>query len=147
MVEVRRSFTVRLPVDAVVEYLTDFSRAVEWDPGTRECVRTDASTGPVTTGSTWHNVSEFRGRRTELTYRLARKEPGRLVFSGSNKTVESTDDLSFEADGGGTRITYLATIRFKGLARLADPFLRREFERLGDEITESMPKAILSHQG
>ncbi len=149
MVDVRRSFTVARPLDRVVAYLADFSRAKEWDPGTQECERTDLpGDAPVTAGATWHNVSEFRGRRTELTYRLEVKERDRLVFVGTNKTAESTDDLTFQADGeGGTRITYHAHIRFKGVARLADPFLRREFERLGDEITHTMPRAILGRDG
>ncbi|MFJ4962731.1 Polyketide cyclase / dehydrase and lipid transport [Streptomyces sp. ADI96-02] len=148
MVDVRRSFTVACPLDRVVAYLRDFSRATEWDPGTRECARTDApASAPVTVGATWHNVSEFRGRRTELTYRLKVEEPDRLVFVGANRTATSTDDLTFRAEGDATRITYHAHIRFKGLARLADPFLRREFERLGDEITRTMPRAVLRHVG
>ncbi|MFW3461219.1 SRPBCC family protein [Streptomyces microflavus] len=149
MVDVRRSFTVPCPLDRVVEYLADFSRAKEWDPGTRECNPADGPAGAtVTRGARWHNVSEFRGRRTELMYRLDVKEPDRLVFVGTNKTAVSTDDLTFRAEGeGATRITYHAHIRFKGIARLADPFLRREFERLGDEITRTMPRAVLAHCG
>jgi len=139
MIEVERSFEVDRPLPAVVAYLSDFSRAVDWDPGTRECTRTDD--GPVAVGSQWHNVSEFRGRTTELTYRLDRLDDDRLTFHGTNSTADSTDDLSFEEAGAGTLITYRATIRFKGLARFADPFLRRTFEGLGDEITVSMPKA------
>lgn len=149
MVDVRRSFTVARPLDQVVAYLADFSRAKEWDPGTRECDRADLpADAPVRAGATWHNVSEFRGRRTELTYRLDVKERDRLVFVGTNKTAVSTDDLTFRAEGeDSTRITYHAHIRFKGVARLADPFLRGEFERLGDEITQTMPRAILGHGG
>lgn len=62
VVDVRRSFTVACPLDRVVAYLADFSRAKEWDPGTQECDRTDGPAGaPVVQGATWHNVSEFRG--------------------------------------------------------------------------------------
>lgn len=143
MVDVSRSFTVEYPMAMVVDYLSDFSRAEEWDPGTQECTRIDS--GPLAEGATWHNVSEIRGRRTELTYRLDRKEDDRLVFVGTNKTATSTDDLTFRPDGGGTRITYHAIVKFNGLARLADPIMRREFERLGDEVTRTMPEAITAH--
>ncbi|MEV7401801.1 SRPBCC family protein [Streptomyces sp. NPDC091267] len=145
MVHVERQVTVRRPLAEVVRYLADFSHAVDWDPGTQECTRTDG--GPVTEGAKWHNVSEFRGRRTELTYRLVTMTDDHLVFVGENKTATSRDDLSFRAVGESTVITYRATIRFHGLARLADPFLRREFERLGDEITTSMPAALHRHAG
>jgi carbon monoxide dehydrogenase subunit G len=141
MVDVERSFMVEQPVATVVEYLMDFSRAQDWDPGTLECTRVDP--GPVRKGSEWHNVSEFRGRRTELTYRLVRLEDRRLTFVGTNRTATSTDDLTFRPTEGGTLVTYHSAVRFKGLARLADPFLRGEFERLGDELTRSLPEAIL----
>ncbi|MFI9389444.1 SRPBCC family protein [Streptomyces bauhiniae] len=143
MVHVRRSFTVPRPLPAVIDYLADFANAVDWDPGTRECDRTDGS-GTPTVGATWHNVSEVRGRSTELEYRLDHRAEDRLTFVGTNKTATTTDDITFRPTPGGTEITYDADIRFHGLARLADPFLHGEFERLGDEITHTMPEAIES---
>jgi carbon monoxide dehydrogenase subunit G len=140
MVTVERTFTVPKAPEAVVDYLKDFSRAQDWDPGTVSCARLDD--GPVREGSTWRNVSNFKGRTTELTYRLDRLEAGRLTFVGENKTATSTDDLTFTGVEGGTRITYRANIAFHGLAKLADPFLRGEFERLGDKIAEQMPAVI-----
>ncbi|MEU6405795.1 SRPBCC family protein [Streptomyces sp. NPDC046985] len=141
MVHVSRSVTVSQPLPAVRDYLADFAHAVDWDPGTEECTRTDGD-GALEEGATWHNVSQFRGRRTELDYRLQRLQDDRLTFVGSNRTATSTDDLTFESTPTGTRITYDATIEFHGLARLADPFLRREFERLGDEVVQSLPDAL-----
>ncbi|MET8412386.1 SRPBCC family protein [Streptomyces sp. NPDC005195] len=140
MVDVSRSFPVAHPLHDVVSYLADFAHAVDWDPGTQECSRVDD--GPITAGARWRNVSQFLGRRTELTYRLTRKELSRLTFVGTNKTATSTDDLTFSPHDGGTLITYHAAVRFHGLARLGDPFLRREFERLGDEIARTMPDAL-----
>lgn len=140
MVDVERTFTVDQPVDAVTGYLRDFSTAEQWDPGTISCTRLDE--GPVEVGSRWHNVSEFNGKQTELTYELVRAEPGRLTFVGKNKTATSTDDLTFAPDGGGTAITYHATIVFHGIAKLADPFLKGKFEKLGDSTVESMTGAL-----
>jgi carbon monoxide dehydrogenase subunit G len=140
MVAVIRKFTVQQPVEVVVDYLKDFARAEEWDPGTKTCRRTDA--GDVRVGSRWHNVSEFRGRETELEYELARLEPTHLTFVGKNKTATSTDDLTFEAAGAGTAITYRATIEFHGLAKLAGPFLQSTFEKLGDETQQQMTRVL-----
>jgi len=113
------------------------------DPGTRECERVD--TEPIGVGARWHNVSEFRGRRTELDYELVRCEPARLTCVGRNKTATSTDDVTFEPTDEGTGITYRSHVRFHGLARLADPFLRREFVRLGDELEQTLPRAVTAH--
>jgi carbon monoxide dehydrogenase subunit G len=140
MVQVKRTFTVGKPADVVADYLKDFARAEEWDPGTVTCTRIDD--GPVAVGARWRNVSEFRGKETELTYQLTRMEPGHLVFVGENKTATSTDDLTLTPAPEGTSITYQATIVFHGLAKLADPFLKREFEKLGDAMVETMTTAV-----
>ncbi|QMU76521.1 polyketide cyclase [Streptacidiphilus sp. PB12-B1b] len=141
MINVERTFVVGRPVAFVVDYLKDFSRTEQWDPGTRSCTRLDA--GPVRAGSTWRNVSEFKGRETELEYELTRLEPARLVFVGRNRTAGTTDDLAFRSvDGGATEVRYRAGIEFHGVARLASPFLRGEFERLGDAVAERMPAVI-----
>ncbi|WP_443054648.1 SRPBCC family protein [Streptomyces sp. NBC_00691] len=135
-----RSFVVGLPLDELVAYLEDFGRAEEWDPGTLRCVRLDE--GPVRPGARWRNTSRFRGRTTDLEYRLVEREPARLMFVGENKTVTATDDLGFEAESASlTRLNYRASLRFKGLAKLATPFLRAEFERLGDAVAERLPAA------
>jgi carbon monoxide dehydrogenase subunit G len=140
MVDVSRTLTVRAPLPAVVEYLKDFAHAEEWDPGTVSCVQT--TEGPVGIGTEWRNVSEFRGKETTLTYRLEHAEERRLVFVGTNKTATSTDDLTFEGLHESTTITYHAHVEFHGLAKLADPFLKKEFDRLGDELIHTMTTAV-----
>jgi carbon monoxide dehydrogenase subunit G len=140
MVQVERSLTVRTPVERVVAYLADFAHTEEWDPGTVSCTRTGE--GPIVVGARWHNVSEFRGRRTELDYSLTRRDPGRVTFVGKNKTATSTDDFGLSAGPDGTTVRYRATIEFHGWAKLAGPFLKREFERLGDEVAPKLTKVL-----
>lgn len=141
MVDVSRTLTVRPALPAVVDYLTDFARAEEWDPGTVTCVR--ITDGPVRVGTEWRNVSVFRGKETTLVYRLEQIAADRLVFVGRNKTATSTDTVTFGAlPDGGTSITYRSEVVFHGLARLADPFLKKEFDRLGDELIGTMTAAV-----
>jgi len=142
MVHVTRTFTVQQPTSVVVDYLRDFARAEAWDPGTKSCRRTDS--GDLRVGSTWQNVSEFRGRETELEYTLRRLDPDRLTFVGKNKTATSTDDMAFSSGDGVTTITYNATIEFHGLAKLAGPFLQSTFEKLGDETEQQMTNVLNS---
>ncbi|MEV7041516.1 SRPBCC family protein [Amycolatopsis sp. NPDC051061] len=140
MVQVERTVTVRTPVERVAEYLADFAHTEDWDPGTVSCTRADA--GPIAVGAEWHNVSEFRGRRTELDYHLTRREAGRVTFVGENKTATSTDDFGLSAGPDGTTVRYRATIVFHGWAKLAGPLLKREFERLGDEVVPQLTRAL-----
>ena len=141
MVHIQRTFTVDQSVEVVVDYLKDFGHAEQWDPGTVSCTR--VGNGPVGVGTSWDNVSKVRGRETRLSYRLERWEPSRLTFVGQNKTATSTDDLTFAAASGpGTQVHYDANIVFHGIAKLADPFLRREFEGLGDETVRTMTQVL-----
>ncbi|MFF4324047.1 SRPBCC family protein [Streptomyces sp. NPDC001568] len=140
MITVERSFLVELPLDELITYLEDFGHAEEWDPGTVRCVRIDD--GPVRPGAGWQNTSRFRGRTTDLVYRLDSRDSHELVFVGVNKTVTSTDVMRFEArSASATHMSYTASLRFKGLARFAEPFLRSEFETLADKVAERLPSA------
>jgi carbon monoxide dehydrogenase subunit G len=141
MVHVQRTFTVTPSVEAVVDYLKDFAHAEAWDPGTVSCTR-EGGDGPVAVGTTWHNVSKVRGKETELTYRLERLEGARLTFVGENKTATSTDDITFRATDAGTEITYDSDIVFHGLAKLADPLMHGEFEKLGDETVDQLTRVL-----
>lgn len=140
MVQVERTVTVGTPIGAVAAYLADFAHTEDWDPGTISCTRTDP--GPIVVGAQWHNVSEFRGRKTELDYRLTRREPGKVTFVGENRTATSTDDFTLSAGPDGTTVRYRATIVFHGWAKLADPLLKREFERLGDEVVPELERVL-----
>lgn len=144
MIKLDRATTVRRPLPEVVAYFADFGNAEEWDPGTRTCTRIDH--GPVEVGARWRNVSEFRGRDTELEYTLDRLEAARVTFVGRNKTVRSVDDISFESDGSveppATRISYHAEFTFQGLAKLAQPLVKRSLDRLGDETIEQINQVL-----
>ncbi len=142
MVSVQRVMSVSTPAETVLGYLADYGHAEVWDPGTRSCTRADDG-GPVDVGSTWRNVSVWGGREAELTYRLASRTPSRLTFVGENSTVTVTDEIHVEPDdNGGSTVTYHADLRFKGLVKLAAPFLRREIERLGDELERTLPPVL-----
>ncbi|MER7680678.1 SRPBCC family protein [Streptomyces sp. NPDC096934] len=140
MIEVERSLILEHPLRDVVVYLADFAHTEDWDPGTISCRR--IGRGDVALGTEWLNLSEFRGRRTELSYQLTRFDPIHLTFVGRNSKATSTDDMLFEDRVGRTRLTYRARIEFHGLARLAEPLLRRDFERLGDEVVRKLPVAL-----
>ncbi len=142
MVEVTRTFQVPRSPQAVLDYLQDFSRAEEWDPGTVSCEREDP--GPVQVGARWKNVSKFLGNKTELTYQLVRLDQDRIVFRGQNNSATATDDIGIApgTEPGSTAITYNATIDFHGIAKLASPVAEVEFERIGDETVTAMTDAL-----
>lgn len=149
MITVQREIRTSTPMADVVGYLSDFSNAVHWDTGTVTCTR--LGSGPIEVGATFRNVSTFRGKETSLEYELVRRDADHLVLVGTNKTVTSTDDMTFAADpAGGTVVSYRATLEFHGLAKLATPFLRPAFEKLADQTRTQMTwvlDALPAHTG
>jgi len=143
MVDVSRTFSVAVPYDVAVDYLADFGNAEEWDPGTVSCTR--IGDGPVEPGARWRNVSKILGRETELDYELVEKLEDGVTFEGRNGTATSTDRIHVLSTSEGSQIVYRATIRFHGVARLADPLMRLVFERLAGETVEQMTRALERH--
>lgn len=118
-------------------YLSDFSNALEWDPGVVGAERVDG--GEVAVGSEFRLVTEFMGRKTPLTYRVVELEaPRRVTFLAETGTLTSLDTITFEQRGEGASVTYDADLRLKGPLKLADPLLRLAFKSIGDKARDGL---------
>lgn len=125
---------------AVFTYLSDFTHTNEWDPGT---VRTTLVSGDGGVGTTYHNVSKFAGRETELTYVVTHHQAnGSFALRGENKTVIAHDSMKITEIPTGTRLTYTVDFEFKGLAKYVVPFMGFAFKKLGDEAEEGLRQAL-----
>jgi hypothetical protein len=138
---VSRTFAVSPPPSRVIAYLKDFGNAVDWDPGTQECIRED--NGPIREGSSWHNVSKIMGRTTELTYTLETLSDSNLVFVGKNKSATSTEKIYVDATDTGSVITYRNELEMHGPIALLNPALKLYFEKLAND-TEKQLKSVLN---
>jgi hypothetical protein len=141
MPTIERTVHSPAPVGTVQAYLRDVAHTEEWDAPTISCEPLDPST-PVAVGKQWRNVSEFRGKRTELVYTLELDEPGHLRIRGENETVTSQDDITMVADGPGTTVTYRAEIHLEGVRKVAEPLLSPALGRLGDDAEQSLQDAL-----
>lgn len=138
--KLQRTVETTASPSAVFAYLGDFTTTTEWDPGTVETTRVSGDGG---VGTTYHNVSRFMGRTTELTYVVERHEPDRLLaLRGENKSVVAHDTMEIAPDGAGTRVTYTAEFDFKGLAGLVAPLLVPALKKLGDEAENGLRSAL-----
>lgn len=136
--------TSRPPAQAF-SYLSDFTTAAEWDPGTVQSQR--LGEGPIGEGTEFRLVAAFLGRKTALTYRIVEYQPPHAVtFRGENSTVVSLDRITFEASDGGTRIVYDAALTLKGPLKLADPLLALAFNRVGDRAVAGLRESIGTQQ-
>jgi uncharacterized protein YndB with AHSA1/START domain len=119
-----------IPIEQAFEYLADFSRTAEWDPGV--CEARHLTRGKVRLGSRFEVTVAFLGRRIPLEYRITEFErPSRLVLTGGDSSLRSIDEITFVSRHGGTRVTYEARLELVGIRRLADPALDLLFQRIG----------------
>jgi carbon monoxide dehydrogenase subunit G len=141
MARYRASIETEWTREQAFAYLSDFSTSAEWDPGVVEAQR--VGTGAVGKGTEFRLVAKFLGRTTPLTYRVLEYEPPSAVtFLGESGTVVSHDRITFDTIATGTRVTYDAELRLKGLLRVADPLLTRAFNRVGDRALGGL-RAVL----
>ena len=125
------------PLEETFAYLSDFANTREWDPGVLEAE--PLVEGPPDVGSLYRVVALFLGRRAELRYEVTAFEPPkRVVLEANSPTVRSLDEIRFEATAEGTRITYDADLRLKGVLALSDPLLGVVFRRVGDQAVAGL---------
>ena len=140
---ITRTITVdATPPSAVYAYLKDFTSSEQWDPGTVETTLVEGDGG---VGSRYDNRSVFRGKETELTYVTMDLLEDRLVVRRAETatvSAQATTSLSPAADGAGRVLVYEADFTFKGLARLATPFLRGQLTKLGDDAEEALNREL-----
>jgi len=113
-------------------YVARFTAVVEWDPGIHSSRRPSGDGGV----GTLHEVqAEFRGKTMPCIYTVTALEQNRrIVLDGVGEKATSFDTIAFDRAGdGSTRITYTADLEFKGVLRLAEPFLGGTFKTLARE--------------
>ncbi len=123
---------IDLPVsiEEAFDYLADFSRTRDWDPGVRGARR--LTQGGIGLGSRFRVEVSFFGRRSALDYEIVSYDrPSRLVLEGGDDRLRSIDEITFTARPDGTRVTYEARLELGSGLSLLDPALDRVFQRIG----------------
>jgi Polyketide cyclase / dehydrase and lipid transport len=128
----------------VFEYLARFSNATLWDPGVSAAE--DMTPGPPAFGSTYRLMVKFLGLTVPFDYQIeAIDPPRRVVLRAENAVVRSTDVIEVvPTPGGGSTVTYEATLMPKGVAAPLAPLIDVIFRRIGDRATVGLRAALAS---
>jgi carbon monoxide dehydrogenase subunit G len=140
MIVVERTFTVETTPAAALAYLKDFGNTQEWGRVAQQTTRNDA--GPLGPGATWRQACRFFGVTAELTWTLIEATGDRLVFHGRNEGATCTDTVLVRPAAGGTEVSYRVELEMHGLAKLATPVMKVEFEKLGTESAAGLSQAL-----
>ena len=142
MARFTRRIEVPTPPEDTFAYVADFSTTSAWDPGISEARRIDD--GPLREGSRFEVVSTFGGREIPVTYTItAFLPPERVVLEGIGERFRGVDEIRFSpAEGGGTRVEYIADLQLRGLARVAEPFMHGRFEQVVDDGARGLERTL-----
>lgn len=136
MPSVERTVTVLQPVEKVWAYLSDFRTSQEWDPPS---VSTSRTSGDGGVGTTYHNVSKFAGRETEVDYIVTEYiEHERFQLKGDAGSIQLLDTLTFASMGDVTLVTYHANFEPTGVAKLAEPLMPAALALLANKVASSL---------
>ncbi|MEO6713164.1 MAG: SRPBCC family protein [Mycobacteriales bacterium] len=138
MVHYNRRLIVAPPQAEVFAYLSRFSSAAEWDPGTTSAAMVTPE--PVGLGSAFQLETVFMGNTVPLRYEITEFDPPRLVaLSAENSSVRGTDTITISAHpSGGSVVDYSADLALKGVAKLFAPVFAIAFRRIGDKAADGM---------
>jgi len=142
MAHYSREMVVPTPLATTFGYLSRFSSAEEWDPGVIEAKMVTPE--PVGLGSRFRLVAVFLRVKVPLDYEIVEYDPPRrVVLTAENRSVRSTDTISFSsAASGATAVRYEALLLLKGVARLAEPLFGLALRRVGDRAARGLLVAL-----
>jgi carbon monoxide dehydrogenase subunit G len=141
MAVLRERIETRLGIDDAFAFVADFANSASWDPGVATSERVDD--GPLRVGARYLLGVRMNGRVVPMTYSITHLDrPNRVVLAGDGSGVTAVDDISFEAAGGGTAISYVADIRLRGVLRLLAPFAGGAFRRVAERARAGMQRTL-----
>jgi hypothetical protein len=127
--------------DDVFAYMAAFEHSAEWDPGVAEAER--LTDGPVGPDTRFRVVTLVAGRKIPLEYRVTAFGPGRrVVVTAESSSLRSVDEITVDADGDGSSMTYDADLSLRGVFVLLTPLLAVAFHRIGDRARGGLRREL-----
>ena len=128
MIEVTKTASIDLPIEKVFEFIADPANETSWQDDMVEAGI--VSEGPIGVGSEARFVQRFLGLHFTSTTEITVYDPPHAFgFRTTSGPVEFQGQTRFEAEDGGTRVTFLGTGETHGLYRLAEPLIRRRLDK------------------
>jgi uncharacterized protein YndB with AHSA1/START domain len=127
--KIAQTFTVARPPDDVFDYLTDPSKIAEWQ--TAKTSVESLTDGPPRLGSRMRERTKPPGgKEFEQVVEFTEFERSRRVHTHIVEGPYPVDGTwSFEPDGAGTRVHFVAEGQLKGAMRLLGPLAARIIAR------------------
>ncbi len=138
---VERLIETTCPPERAFDFVADFSTSQQWDPSIPSARRLDD--GPIAVGSRFEVVFRFNDAEQIIIYEITELDrPSVVTLAGESDRFVGTDRISFAPIGTGTTVSYVADMGLKGLARLAEPFIKGRLESMSDHSIAGMKASL-----
>jgi uncharacterized protein YndB with AHSA1/START domain len=145
MTTFNHSITIDRPLEEVWEYVVDPANDPVWQGPVVEVL--SGTEGPIEVGSEIQEVTQFLGRRFDITFEVTEHEPmTRSAVRSKAGPVAMQGTYRFEPVDGGTRFSMEGETNAHGLFKLAEPVFARMARREWATCCEQL-KDILEEDG
>ena len=128
MPRVEASVVIHRPVEEVFAFVSNLETHDQWASGSSGVVKT--SDGPLGVGTTYQGMIHFLGQDIQWTSEVTRYQPHeRVDFKYTAGPLRMVESMTFDAVGGGTRITGVYEGETGGFFKLAEAVVVRMFQR------------------
>jgi uncharacterized membrane protein len=128
MINVEHSIIIHRPIEEVFAFVSDQTKAPQWQRGLLEVRRT--TNNPSGVGTKYTAVRKFLGRKIELSNEYIKYEPNKqITFIGGSGPARFEASYLTESTTEGTKLTCQMQMEQGGLFSLAEPMIARSLKQ------------------
>ncbi|GCE13694.1 SRPBCC family protein [Tengunoibacter tsumagoiensis] len=140
--KVEKSIVIARPVEKVFAFVTQMENVKRWLPVTEVQA---LSNGPLGVGSRFRQSGEFMGQHFEGAIEVTRYEPSHAFsFKLVDGPFPLSNDMTFDAVPGGTRLTLVGEADPGSKLKFAGPFLMPMVRKQLDTQVNTLKRVIES---
>jgi len=127
MKHIEASITINRPIAEVFAFVTDFSKATQYQPGIIEARVT--SSGAVGVGTTYKWAQNFVGQKMDTSGEVTVWEPPtKYEWKSVGGPFPVSGGVTFKAEGNAIAVTFFADAEPGGFFKLAEGLLVKQIE-------------------
>ena len=135
MIKVESSVTIKRPVDAVFQYVTDPDSSAKWQNG----VEAVEHQGEQKVGGQYTEVRKFMGREMRTTLEITAMETNQLWAAKTlSGPVPYHVHVTFESVPEGAKMTTIVEAEPKGFFKLAEGAVKKQLESSLEEDNQTL---------
>ena len=144
MIGLQLQTEIDAPPEILFDLLADHTKHPLWDPHMMEASLDTER--PIRKGSRGITAGVFRGKRVENeVYYDAYDRPEYVSGRTASGSIEATNSVAFFPTARGTRVDFRMEVRFRGLMRFMEPFMRSSLIEQRKETLEAPEDYVKRH--